>query len=101
HAGRLVLDVLALGVLRAGGELAEAALLDHQVRAAARARLVENLIRLGRLEAALLGRDQLARRLALGIPRAREELAEPAALDGHRLAAVLARFDLLVAAFGL
>src|SRR5262245_4345351 len=96
-AGRLVLDVLALGIAGARGELAEAALLDDQVRAAARALLVENLVRLGRLQATLLGRDEHSGRLALGIPGAREELPEAAAFDGHRLAAVLARLDLFVA----
>ena len=101
QARRLVLDVLALGIFRAGGELAEAPLLDDQIRSAPRALLVENLVRLRRLEPALLGRDQLARRLALGIARAGEELAEAAALDGHRLAAVLARLDFLLAALRL
>src|SRR5262249_24684541 len=94
HAGRLVLDVLALGIAGARGELAEAALLDDQVRTAARALLVEDLIRLSRLETALLGADELPRRLALGIAGAGEELAETAALDRHWLAAVLARLDL-------
>src|SRR5262245_23713201 len=87
HAGRLVLHVLALRIAGARGELAEAALLDDQVRTAARALLVEDLIRLGRLETALLGGDELSRRLALGIAGAGEELSEAAALDRHRLAA--------------
>src|SRR5262249_10268665 len=43
-AGRLVLDVLALGIVGARGELAVAALLHDQVRSAARAFLVEHLI---------------------------------------------------------
>src|SRR5438270_4574021 len=99
NARRLVLDVLALGVIGAGGEFAEAPLLDDEIRSAARALLVEDLIRLGRLQAPLLGRNQLPRRLALGVSRAREELAEASALEDHRLAAVLARLDLLFAAF--
>src|SRR5213078_3536363 len=39
---------------------------------------------------ALLGGDYLPRRLALGIAGARQELAEAAALDDHRLPAILA-----------
>src|ERR1700676_2077214 len=78
HARSLVLDVLALGILRAGGELAEAALLDHEICAAARARLVQDLIGFGGPQPALLGGDQLPRRLALGIAGARQELAEAA-----------------------
>src|SRR5256712_635076 len=99
--GRLVLDVLALGIARARGELAEPSLLDHQIGAAARTLLVENLIGFRRFQPAVLGRDQLSRRLALGIAGAREELAEAAALDRHRLAAVLARLDLLVTRLGI
>src|SRR5207237_1624967 len=41
---------------------------------------------------ALLGGDDLPGGLALRIARAGEELAKPAALHDHRLAAVLARF---------
>src|SRR5204863_4607278 len=90
-------------ILRARGELAVAALLDHEVRSAARALLVQDLIRLCRSQAALLGGDEFSRRLAFGIAGAREALAEPAALHHHRLAAVLARRDLFFAAlrFGL
>src|SRR5439155_1703824 len=95
-ARRLVLDVLAFRIVRARGELAVAALLDHQIRSAARALLVENLIRFCGPQAALLGGDQLPRRLALGVAGAREELAEAAAFHHHRLAAVLARLDLFV-----
>src|SRR5205085_11235464 len=64
---------LAFRILRARGELAVAALLDHEVRSAARALLVQDLIRLCRSQAALLGGDELSRRLAFGIPRARSE----------------------------
>src|SRR5262249_53205063 len=85
HARRLVFDVLALRVLGAGRELAVASLLDDEVRAAARAALLENLIWLRGFEAALLRRDQLSRRLALGISGAGQELTEATALDGHRL----------------
>src|SRR5205823_4269894 len=62
---------------------------------------VEDLVRLGSPQAALLGRDQLSRRLALRIARAREELAEASALDDHLLAAVFARVDLFFGAGGL
>src|SRR3954469_16955673 len=104
HAGRLLLDVLAGRIAAARGELAETSLLDHQVRLALRALLVEDLVRLGRGDP-LLGRDDLPRRLALGIAGAGEELAEAAALHRHRLAAVLAvlldRFPLAARLGGL
>src|SRR5262245_54497482 len=90
---RLVLDVLALRVLGARSELALAPLLDDQVGAAARTQLFEDLIRLRGAQASLLGRNELPRRLALRIARARQELAETSAFDRHRLAAVLARFN--------
>ena len=89
-AGRLLLHVLAGRIVAARRELAEPALLEHEVRLALRALLVEDLIRLGGGQP-LLGRDDLPRRLALGIAGAGEELAEAAALERHRLAAVLAR----------
>src|SRR4029453_3774328 len=89
--GRLLFHVLAVGIVGAGRELPKTSLLDDQVRLALRAFLVEDLIRLGGGHA-LLGGDDLPRGLALGIAGAREELSEPPALDGHRLAAVLARF---------
>src|SRR5690606_24771151 len=99
-AGALLLDVLAGRVVAARRELAEPAVLEHEVRAALRARLVEDLVRLGRRQPALR-RDDLPRRLALGIAGAGEELAEAPALDRHRAAAVLARLlDLLGARFG-
>src|SRR5205823_9135617 len=47
-------------------------------------------------EPTLLGCNQLPRGLALRIARAGEELAEAAALDDHRLAAVLTRLDLFL-----
>src|SRR5262249_18286770 len=100
-ARRLVLDVLAFGVLGARGELAEPPLLDHQIRAAAGAFLVEDLIRLRRFQATLPRCDELPRGPALRISRAREELPEPPPLDDHRPAAVLARFDFLFARLGL
>src|SRR5829696_5549651 len=43
NTGGLLLDVLALRIVGAGRELAESPLLDHQVRLALRALLVENL----------------------------------------------------------
>src|SRR5688572_321896 len=89
-AGRFELDVLALGVAGARRELAEAAGFDDEVLAAVRALLVEDLVRLRGADA-LLGRDDLPRRLALGIARAGEEHAEAPALDHHLAAAVLAR----------
>src|SRR5204862_5374510 len=46
-------------------------------------------------------RNDLSRRLAVGIAGAREELAEAAALDDHRLAAVLARFVLRLVDVGV
>src|SRR5258706_5144215 len=101
EARRLVLDVLALGILGAGGELAEPALLDHEIRAAPGTGFVENLIRLGRPQATLFFRDSLPRRLSFRVTGAREELTEAPALDRHRLPAVLARFDLFFARFRL
>src|SRR5262249_52628867 len=89
-AGGLLLDVLAGRIVAARGELAEAPLLEHEIRLALGAFLVEDLVRLRRGQS-LFGCDDLACRLALGIARAREELAEAAALDNHRTAAVLAR----------
>src|SRR5256885_14069420 len=96
-ASRLVLDVFALGIPRARDELAEAALLDDEIGLTPRALLLENLIRLGRAQPALLGGDQLARRLAVAGPRAGEELAEAAPLHRHRLAAGLGPRGLLLA----
>src|SRR6516164_8170185 len=95
--GALVLDVLALGIIRAGGELTVPPLLDDQIRLAARAFLVQNLIGFRRAQATLPGRDQLSRGLALRIARTREELSESAALHGHRSAAILTRLDLVLA----
>src|SRR5206468_10567874 len=63
HPGRLVFDEFALRVFRARGELAEAALFDHEVRPAPGTLLLENLVGFGRLQPALLGGDQLARGL--------------------------------------
>src|SRR5439155_7613226 len=74
-AGGLVLDVLAVGILGARGELAEPTLFDDQVRAAARARLVQDLIRLGGFQPALLRGNQLPRRFPLGVAGAGEALA--------------------------
>src|SRR5688572_14687993 len=93
YAGRLHLHVLAVRIIRARGELAEAPLFDDEERFALRALLFENLIRFRRLHRSAR-RDDLPRRLALGIAGAREELSEPAALDDHRLAAVLAHLVL-------
>src|SRR4029078_9796348 len=98
-AGRLLLDVLAGRIAAARRELAEPALLDDQVRAALRALLVEDLVRLGGGDS-LLGGDDLPRRLALGIAGAGEGLADAAALDRHRLAAVLARLLERLRSFG-
>ena len=87
---RLLLDVAAFGIVRASRELAEAALLDHEVRLALRALLVEDLVRLRGGEPCFVA---MIFRVVLhsGIAGAGEELAEPAALDDHRLAAVFAR----------
>src|SRR5690348_5975898 len=52
HARRLLLDVLALRIAGAGGELTEAALLDDEIAAAVGALLLEELI-------GLRGRDPL------------------------------------------
>src|SRR4029078_603402 len=94
NAGRLLLHEPARRIVRARGELAEAPLLDDEIRPALGTQLVDNLIRLCRGNA-LFGRNDLPRRLALGIPGARQELAEPPPLDHHRLAAVVAGlFDL-------
>ena len=88
------LTYLHVGIVGARRELAEPALLEHQVRLALRALLVEDLVRLGGRQA-LLRRDDLPRRLALRVAGAGQELTEAPALERHRLAAVLAvLFDL-------
>src|SRR5262249_2487025 len=82
-------DVFALRIIAARGELAKAAVLHHELGLAAfRTGLVQNNVRLLRRLWAL--RD-FARGLAFRIARARQELTEPAALQRHRLAPVLAR----------
>src|SRR5262249_39291599 len=86
HADQLLLHVLALGVVAAGGEFAEAAELHHQVVAAVPALLVERLIRL------LLLLAELLRRLAIGVAGASEKRSEAALLQDHRTAAVVAVF---------
>src|SRR5262249_46630658 len=94
-AGLLHLDVPALGIARAGDELAEASLLARELRAAARTIFFEEDLRL-RLALPLAVHRDLPRVLALRVPRAREELPEPAALQDHRPPALLARLGLLL-----
>ena len=71
--GGLLLDVFARRVAAARRELAKPALLEDQVRVALRALLVEDLVGL-RCRQPLLGRDDLARRLALRVAGAGQEL---------------------------
>ena len=84
HPDGLLLDILAGGVVAARGELAEAAVLQHQVVVALRALFVERLIGLSLSAADLLGG------LAVGVAGAGEEGTETALLQDHRTAAVLA-----------
>src|SRR5215831_3079542 len=92
-AGRLLLDVLALGIIRAGDEFAEAAPTLHQLRSINRAFLIEQLRR--RREFAAAG--YLADVLAFGVTRAAIEGSKTAALELHRLAAKFASLDLFFA----
>src|SRR4029450_4341607 len=96
-----LLYVRAVRIIGAARELAVTALLQHQIRLAPWTLLVENLIRLRCLQATLLGGNQLARRLALGITRTRQELTEAPSLDHHCPPAVLARLDFLFATLRL
>src|SRR6185369_13018882 len=85
----LRLDVLAFRIIAARDEFTESTFFkDHLRLAALRTHLVQNNVRL--LRSLRTGGD-LPRRLALGITGAREELSEAAALQRHRLAAILAR----------
>src|SRR5437762_6766392 len=66
-AGGLVLDVLTFRIAAAGRELAVPPLLHDEIGSAPRTLLVEKLIGLRRPQTALLGRNQLPRRLAVRI----------------------------------
>src|SRR3972149_5841745 len=85
----LLLDVLAVGVVAAGGEFPVAAVLDDQLAFALRALLVEELIALG-LERPVLSSQDPPGVLALGVAGAGEELPVAALLQHHRTAALLA-----------
>src|SRR5262249_44057239 len=79
--------VLALRISRAANELSKAPTLLHQVTAALFALLFEGLIRLVRNPRPGY---QSSRRFALRIAAARQERAEPTALEGHFAPAILA-----------
>src|ERR1035437_6663690 len=81
----LLLDVLAGGVIAARRELAEPAILHHQVVAALRALFVERRI-------LLLRAADLFGGLAVGVSGAGQEGAEAALLQDHGAAAVFAVF---------
>src|SRR5262249_43558582 len=89
-SGRLLLDVLALGIIRAGDKLAKPAPALHQLRVINRAFLIQRLRRSGELAA--LG--NLADVAALGITRTAIKRSEPSALELHLLATQLTRLDL-------
>src|SRR6185503_4612385 len=86
-AGLLLLDVAAGRIVGAGGVLAEASVLDREVLAALRARLLERDVRL-RFDFPLGADGDAPRRLAAGIAGASEERAEPPALEHHVAAAL-------------
>ena len=82
--------VLALRIIGAADEIAEAALAAEKLRVVERAFFVERNVRLARDARAT---HQAARRFAIGITLAREKNAETPALDDHFLAAIVAIFD--------
>src|SRR5205814_8187213 len=84
------LHVPALGVARAAEELAVAAEAHLHGAAALLADLAGGL-GLDRPDGPVVGAPEVLRVLALGVAAAGEELAPPAPLDDHRLAALLAR----------
>src|SRR5271166_3872611 len=86
HADEVLLDVLALGISAARGELAETAMTDHHIASAFRAKLVERNIR------NFLALIETARSLAVGIARTGHELAEATAFQHHHTATILAVF---------
>src|SRR5208337_315691 len=86
HANIVLLDVFAIRIAAAGGELAVAPVADHHVAPALGAEFVERNI------GNLLALVEPPRGLAIGISRARHELAEPSALEHHHPAAVFAIF---------
>src|SRR5262245_43192609 len=79
-AGRFLLDVLALRIIRACGERTVSSLLHHQILPALRAGLVERLIGRGEFAALL----NLASCLAFGITGARKKLPVAPAFQSHR-----------------
>src|SRR6184192_1204502 len=83
------LHVLALGIARAAEELAVAAEAHLHGAAALLAHLAGGL-GLDRPDGPVVGAPEVLRVLALGVAAAGEELAPPAPLDDHRLAALLA-----------
>src|ERR1017187_5040744 len=86
HSDGFLLDVFAGGVIAAGGEFAEAAVLQNQVVATLRALLVE-----GDVGLLLLAPDALGG-LAVRILRTREERTKTALFEHHRASTVLAEF---------
>src|SRR5579859_3246086 len=81
HANVVLLDVFAVGIATAGGELAVAAMADHHVATALRAELVERNV------GNFLALIETARSLAIRISGARHKLAEPPSLEHHHPAA--------------
>src|SRR5271170_7893185 len=82
--------VLALRIIRAADEIAEAALAAQQLRVVERAFFIERNIRLARDARATY---QAARGFAIRVALAGEKNAQTAALDDHFLAAIIAIFD--------
>src|SRR5271155_3879790 len=82
--------VLALRIIRAADEIAEAALAAQQLRVVQRAFFIERNIGLARDARPA---HQTARGFAIRVALAREKHAEAPALDDHFLAAIIAIFD--------
>src|SRR5579884_1447606 len=86
HADEVLLHVFAVRIPAARGELAVAAMADHHIAPALRAKLFERNIW------HFLALIEAPGRLAIRISCARHKLAEASALENHRAAAVLAIF---------
>src|SRR5258708_17831311 len=82
HADEVLLYKLALRISTTRGELAEAAVADHQVASTLGARFVERNVR------HLLALIEPARGLAIRVSGAGHKLAEAPALEHHHPAAV-------------
>src|SRR5579864_57980 len=86
HADKVLLHVLAIGIAGTGGELAIAAVTDHQIASAFRAGFVQRDV----WHALALVQQTCG--FAVGITRAGHELAEAAALEHHHATTVFAVF---------